>query len=151
MAKTNSASRMAGMARGAVSVAVLGGFLVAGFGEQALTHLQRYRFLGLESCSWLAEGPNYHLREEFQYVNQREEPRRLFVFEGAGAHKTHSRMVITDSDYRFISSADFERPDEIFRLSLVDTMVAPVVEVLVNKNPGVDCIQFQINDDQLTR
>lgn len=151
MATTNSTSRMAGMARGAVSVAVLGGFLVAAFGEQAVTHLQRYRFLGLESCSWFVDGPNYRLNKEFQYVNEREEPRRLFVFEGAKAQTTHSRMVITDSDYRFISSSDFEQPAASFKLSLVANLETPVLEILIDEKPGVGCIQFQINNDQMSR
>jgi hypothetical protein len=151
MAKSNSASRMAGMARGAVSVAVLGGFFVAGFGEQTLSHLQRYHFLGLETCSWFADGPNYQLSEEFQYVNELDKERRLFVFEGSGIQKTHSRVVITDSDYRFISSSDFEQPAASFKLSLVVSLTTPVLEILMDKNPGVECIQFQINNDQMAR
>lgn len=151
MAKKNSASRMAGMARGAVSVAVLGGFFVAGFGEQTLSHLQRYHFLGLETCSWFADGPNYQLSEEFQYVNELNKDRRLFVFEGSGPYQTHSRTVITDSDYRFISSSDFEKPAASFKLSLVCTLATPILEILIDNDPGVECIQFRITNDQVAR
>jgi hypothetical protein len=133
-----------------LSVAVLGGFLVAAFGEQALKHVQRYYFLGQEMLAGHPRGSRCRLLQDYLYQNEKNEPRRLFLLEGTGPFATHNCLILTDDNYRIITRLEFQKPGTCNNITLVRTVSPPLFEVVIDGYSRASCIQYNISEDRFT-
>jgi len=129
------------------SILVLGTFLAFSFGGGVLKHGQRYRFLGQELYAEILAGDRYHLSKEYHFINNHHEPRRLFIVEKAGSLVSHRRLILTDENYQAINRIEFLTSGTCNKVSLVQTVNPPLLEMLSFTDNGMECLHFTINED----
>jgi len=118
--------------RNAAAILALATLFLVGFGDDLLKQVNYWRFRAVESRIGVAFLNNEKLVSEKVYETEEGETQRLFVYESNSAHKSRKtcRILLTDANYRVLSSWDRDNSGELISIGLMTTVSPPVVEVV---------------------